>query len=118
MKSDKKQTVFMIGIVFLILAGIMLYVTLKAPHIYEGEDYSYSTAISTTKETLSVKYPMNINTASAQELAAVEGMSEENAKAIVAYRKENGAFSDVSEIMNIKGIGEKTYYNVAPYLDV
>ena len=119
MKSDKKQTLVMIGIVLLIVAGIMLYVTLSAPRIYENENYSVSSStVSTTKEKTTVSYPLNLNTATVEELMTIDGISQKNAFAIVEYRKKIGAYSDVSEIMNIKGIGEGTYYKVLPYLDV
>jgi len=108
----------MIGIVFLILAGIMLFISLKAPRIYEGSSFTYNTSVKTTALQTTVKYPLNINTATAEELATIDGMSKRNAAAIVAYREEVGTYSDVSEIMNIKGIGETTYYKVAPYLEV
>lgn len=118
MKSDKKQSAVMIGIVFLFLAGIMLYVTLKAPRVYEGEDFSYSITSTTEKETVSVHYPLNLNTASAEELAEIDGLSMDDALAIVMYREKIGAYSNISEIMNIKGIGQTTYYKVLPYLEI
>ena len=118
MKSDRKQSAVMIGIALLIIAGIVLYVTLKAPSIYEGDVFSYSVSSTSQKETVTVHYPLNINTASARELAMIDGLSEKNAYAIVEYRKEIGAYSDISEIKNIKGIGEATYHKVLPYLEV
>ena len=52
---------------------------------------------------------VNINTASAEELAgAMEGVGESKAQAIVAYRKANGSFSSVNDLVNVKGIGEAT----------
>ena len=120
MKSDKKQTLVMVGIVLIILAGIVLYFTLSAPKVYENKQFSTTVTKSTTteKETVKVNYPLNINTASVEELMTVEGLTEKTAFAIVAYREQVGEYSDVSEIMNIKGIGEKTYFKVAPYLEV
>jgi competence protein ComEA len=116
MKSDKKQTLVMIAIAFLIIAGIMLYVFLSAPRVYENKSYTYSKA--TTESATELSYPLNLNTATAEELATIEGLSEKNALEIVLYRDEIGSYTDVGEIMNIKGIGEKTYYKVAPYLEV
>lgn len=120
MKSDKKQTYVMIGIVLLILSGIMLYVTMSAPKVYENKQYSTTLTKSTTQKetTITVKYPLNINTASVDELVCIKGLSEKMAFSIVAYREQFGMFEDVSEIMNIKGIGKKTYYEIAPYLEV
>ncbi|MCS4534305.1 ComEA family DNA-binding protein [Neisseria montereyensis] len=49
---------------------------------------------------------VNINTAGAEELAELPGIGPSKAAAIVAYRDENGAFKTVSELKNVKGIGD------------
>ena len=118
MKSDKKQSFVMIGIVFLILAGIMLYVSLSAPRVYDNSVGADSKSAAAYTEEEEIKYPVNINTASEEQLAKVEGLSKKDAFAIVAYREQIGQFKDVSEILNIKGIGETKYTKVAPLLTV
>ena len=53
--------------------------------------------------------PVNINTADAPTLAtALRGVGESKAEAIVAYREANGAFKSADDLVNVKGIGEKT----------
>lgn len=49
---------------------------------------------------------VNINTASVSELEALPGIGPAKAKAIVAYRDQNGAFKNVEDLKNVKGIGE------------
>lgn len=52
---------------------------------------------------------VNINTADATELAlALNGVGEVKAQAIVEYREENGRFETAEDLLNVKGIGEKT----------
>ena len=52
---------------------------------------------------------VNINTASAEEIAAVlKGIGQSKAEAIVRYREANGAFTDIDELVNVKGIGLRT----------
>lgn len=54
--------------------------------------------------------PVNINTASASEIAqALNGIGENKAQAIVAYRQQYGEFKTASDILQVKGIGESTY---------
>ncbi|MBR1763171.1 MAG: helix-hairpin-helix domain-containing protein [Eubacterium sp.] len=118
MKSDKKQSLVMIGIVMLIIAGIVLYVTISAPDVYENEEFITSVSTTMKTEKTTVSYPLNLNTASAEELMTIDGISEKTANAIIRYREENGLYSDVSEIMNIKGIGEETYIKALPFLEV
>lgn len=53
--------------------------------------------------------PVNVNKANAEEISdALKGVGMKKAVAIVNYRKENGHFSSVDELANVKGIGEKT----------
>lgn len=116
MKSDKKQTLVIIGIALLILAGIMLYVVFSAPRVYKDSDITYS--VATSAESIEVFYPLNLNTATAEELASIDGLSSSLAYSIIAYREEIGVYSDVSQIKNIKGISETVYFKVFPYLTV
>jgi len=53
--------------------------------------------------------PVNINSASAEEIAeALKGVGQSKAAAIVTYRDENGPFKHVDELVNVKGIGIRT----------
>ncbi|SRR6056297_22449 len=52
---------------------------------------------------------VNINTASKSLLEDLPGIGPVYAERIVAYRQENGGFKSKEELMEIKGIGEKTY---------
>ena len=51
---------------------------------------------------------VNINTADAEELTTLPGIGEVLAQRIVDYRRENGAFREPEELLNVSGIGEKT----------
>lgn len=65
-----------------------------------------SEAVSSSSE--SVSGLININTAAAYELQRLNGIGEVKARAIIDYREQNGGFSSVDELINVKGIGEKT----------
>lgn len=60
--------------------------------------------------------PVNINTVTAEELGELAILSETQIQNLIAYREEHGAFTSVDEIMNVKGIGRKTYEKIAPYI--
>ncbi len=54
--------------------------------------------------------PVDINKASAKEIAAaLEGIGDKKAAAVVIYRENNGHFKSIDELRNIKGIG---YYTI------
>jgi competence protein ComEA len=48
---------------------------------------------------------VNINSADAWLLAALPGIGDTRAQAIIAYRQRNGPFRDISELLNVAGIG-------------
>lgn len=52
---------------------------------------------------------VNINTAAQDELMTLPGIGKAKADAIVAYRKEYGAFSACEELMQVSGIKESIY---------
>ncbi len=53
--------------------------------------------------------PVDINKADAASLANnLKGVGIEKAKAIIEYRKKYGAFKAVDDLVQVKGIGEKT----------
>lgn len=56
----------------------------------------------------SAAQPVNINTATAEELAqALNGVGMPRAQAIVEHREANGPFSSVDQLVDVKGIGAK-----------
>jgi len=61
---------------------------------------------------------VDINTASKQLLSYVSGLSEKLAGNIIDLRNEKGAFSSRAELMNIPGIGEKTFEQAVGFLRI
>lgn len=52
--------------------------------------------------------PVNINTADETTLMMLKGIGEVKARAIIEYRQEQ-PFETIEDIMNVSGIGEKTF---------
>jgi competence protein ComEA len=59
---------------------------------------------------------VNINDASLEQLALLPRVGPAVAQRIVDFREENGAFKAVEDLMLVRGIGEKTFEGLAPYL--
>lgn len=72
---------------------------------------SAQTAGSETKK-------ININTATAAELETLPGVGRTLAARIVDYRAAHGAFQMPEELMNVSGIGEKTFAALAGQITV
>src|SRR5262245_7794045 len=61
---------------------------------------------------------INLNTASALDIAALPGVGPKTADLIVQYREKNGPFKKIEEIMNVRGVGEKSFLRIKDRLTV
>src|SRR5262245_4935313 len=61
---------------------------------------------------------INLNTANAAELEKLPGVGPAMAARILEYRQKNGSFKKIEELMNVKGIGEKTFLKLKPLITV
>jgi len=59
---------------------------------------------------------VNVNTATATQFEALPGIGPSMAQRIVAYRDKNGPFKKLEDLMNIQGIGEKSFLKLRPFL--
>lgn len=65
-----------------------------------------------------VNYPLDINTATTEDFSTLPGIGETIAQRIVAYRNENGPFEDYTDLLLVKGIGEKTLQSILQYISI
>jgi uncharacterized protein len=61
---------------------------------------------------------VDLNTASAPLLARVSGLSASAAKAVVRWRESNGAFRDRRQLLQVGGLGAKTFEQSAGFLRI
>ena len=141
MKSEKGQSLVMVGVALFLLAGLCLYLGLSQPKISSGvlvETPTTAVQSGTTTRSAAaaasrtataaqttasgnagaVSYPVNLNTATFEELTAIQGIGDQRAAAILAYREQIGKYTSVEQIKDIRGIGDGLYAKIAPYLTV
>lgn len=63
-------------------------------------------------------FPLDINTATAEQLDLLPGIGPVLAARIIEYREENGGFSQVEELIKVDGIGEKKLADLLDYVKV
>lgn len=56
--------------------------------------------------------PININTASKEQLETLTGIGASKADKIIKYREENGGFKNIEQLQEVSGIGEKLFAKV------
>lgn len=61
---------------------------------------------------------VNLNTATAEQLALLPRVGPAVAQRILEHREKNGNFKNPEELLLVRGIGEKTFELIAPYVSL
>ncbi|HQF86113.1 MAG TPA: helix-hairpin-helix domain-containing protein [Acidobacteriota bacterium] len=96
------------------IVGLMLAVLIALPPVILAE----GSGNDTSKGPADTVRKININTATAAELEELPGIGPKTAQRIVEWRKENGKFQRVEDLMAVKGIGEKKMAQLKPLVTV
>ena len=64
------------------------------------------------------KSTLNLNAATLTQLETLPGIGRKVAERIVEYRTKSGGFKKIEELMNVKGIGEKSFLKIKPLISV
>ena len=75
-------------------------------------------ALSAAQPAFAATTPININTASATELATLKGIGPAKAQAIVEHREKNGQFKSVDDLRLVRGVGDKMLEQLRPQVTV
>ncbi len=59
---------------------------------------------------------ISINHASAEELATLPGIGSQCAQRIIDHREDHGPFRRLDDLKDVKGIGDKVFSRIAPYI--
>ena len=62
--------------------------------------------------------PVNLNTANVAQLETLPGVGKATAERILEYRQKNGGFKKIEDLMNVRGIGEKSFLKMKPLITV
>jgi competence protein ComEA len=93
-------------------------VLLAAGGINDGADLSHVELTVAAPEDDENTQKVNINRAEAGLLAALPGVGEVRAQAIIDYRQEHGPFRDIDELLKVDGFGEVTCERIRSYITV
>lgn len=92
----------------LALCGTLLI----APLTFAATDQQSPSAAAASKPVI------NLNTATADQLETLPGIGQKTAERIIEYRTKSGGFKRIEDLMNVKGIGEKSFLKLKPLVAV
>jgi competence protein ComEA len=61
---------------------------------------------------------VNLNTATISQLESLPGIGPRIAERIVAYREKTGGFKKIEELMNVQGVGEKSFLRIKDLITI
>lgn len=91
------------------------------PPILEETSDEISSPTQTTQESEpnlaeTTVFPLELNQATKEELMLLPQVGEVTAERIIQYRQQIGGYQSLEQLMEIKGIGQKTYESISTYL--
>ena len=116
-ERQMKLLAFLLAILLCVTVGRSIYLTQAAP-VAPLPLGGIIAPPSTQAALPSDGERININTADQAALELLPGIGPVKSKAILKYREEKGAFHNINELMQVKGIGEKTFRKVQEYVCV
>lgn len=81
---------------------------------YDQDSYIFIPSLIDDKLIIAEK--INVNHANFQTLLDIPGMTEDRAASLIVYRQDNGLFSSIDELINVKNIGPATLEKIRPYI--
>ncbi len=91
-----------------VFALVLAVATVSIPHAQNS-----APAMGTKPLTM-----VNLNTATSAELETLPGIGAKVAARIIEYRQKKGPFKKIEELMNVQGVGEKSFLKLRPQLTV
>lgn len=119
MKIKKQHLLIAVSVSFVLFScGFFLGRSLTRPAVVTGRPAPLvQTTLPPELVPSEPAFPLNVNAASAGELDHLPGIGEAIARRIVEYRESCGPFQEVTDLLNVEGIGPSKLEEILPYIE-
>lgn len=104
----------LIGALALVASAASLAAAQEAPKPQAAASAAAPTKKAASTHKATAQSPVNINTATAEELQTLPGIGPAVSRRILDYRQKNGSFKKAEDLMNVRGIGERSFLKLKP----
>lgn len=113
-KLERIERAILIFLVAALILGIAISALRKShpPARVSIEKFDPAKYKTASGDTSTFTEKININYAGADELARIKGIGPKTAERIVEYRHQNGSFSSIDGIKNVKGVGAALFQKI------
>lgn len=117
----KKQGIYILLLITGLAAAFLLGFFVgrnqhQQPIRMESLTPTVSTTVPDTTAAPRIEFPIDLNSATMEELMALPGIGEVLALRILKYREKNGPFTSVDDLSNVSGLGQKRLEELKDYI--
>ena len=79
---------------------------------------SQQSTLNSSDVKINTNQPLNLNSATEEQLKNIPGIGPSKAKEILNYREQNHGFNSIDDLMKIKGFGKKTFEKLKEHFTI
>ena len=79
---------------------------------------SQQSTLNSSDVKINKNQPLNLNSATEEQLKNIPGIGPSKAKEILNYREQNHGFNSIDDLMKIKGFGKKTFEKLKEHFTI
>ncbi|WP_145332206.1 helix-hairpin-helix domain-containing protein [Staphylococcus epidermidis] len=79
---------------------------------------SQQSTLNSSDVKINMNQPLNLNSATEEQLKNIPGIGPSKAKEILNYREQNHGFNSIDDLMKIKGFGKKTFEKLKEHFTI
>ena len=79
---------------------------------------SQQSTLNSSDVKINTNQPLNLNSATEEQLKNIPGIAPSKAKEILNYREQNHGFNSIDDLMKIKGFGKKTFEKLKEHFTI